>query len=64
MNKKRIAALITGSMILSSLGTVHVMADDLYFVTGGPMGNYYAVGGVMAKVLNPLLTESSSPQLH
>ena len=58
MNKKRIAALITGSMILSSLGTVHVMADDLYFVTGGPMGTYYAVGQVMTDVLNPLLQDS------
>ncbi len=59
MNKKRIAALITGSMVLSSLGTMCVMADDLYFVTGGPMGTYYAVGQVMADVLNPLLSDSA-----
>lgn len=59
MNKKKLAALISGSMILSSLGTMCVMADDLYFVTGGPMGTYYAIGGTMTDVLNPLLTESS-----
>ncbi len=58
MNKKIVAALITGAMALSSLGAMNVMADDLYFGTGGPMGTYYAVGGVMADVLNPLLTES------
>ena len=59
MNKKRIAALLTGSMILSALGTMNVMADDLYFVTGGPMGTYYAIGQVITDVLNPLLQESS-----
>lgn len=59
MNKKIVATLITGTMVFSSLGAMNVMADDLYFVTGGPMGTYYAVGGVMADVLNPLLEESS-----
>ena len=59
MNKKRTAALLTGTMILSALGTVSVMADDLYFVTGGPMGTYYAIGQVITDVLNPLLQESS-----
>ena len=59
MTKRKIAALITGSLVLSSLGTVCVMADDLYFVTGGPMGTYYAIGGVMADVLNPLLSDTS-----
>ena len=57
--KKIIAAgLIAGSMILSSFGIMNVMADDLYFVTGGPMGTYYAIGGVMAEVLNPVLADS------
>ena len=59
MNKKIVATLITGTMVFSSLGAMNVMADDLYFVTGGPMGTYYAIGGVMADVLNPLLEESN-----
>ena len=59
MNRKIVAALITCTMALSSFGAMSVMADDLYFVTGGPMGTYYAVGGAMTEVLNPLMTESA-----
>ena len=58
MTKKIVAALIAGTMGISALTAVNVMADNLYFVTGGPMGTYYAVGGVMANVLNPVLAES------
>ena len=58
MKKKIVAALIIGTMALSSIGAVTAIADELYFVTGGPMGTYYAVGGVMTDVLNPLLAES------
>ena len=58
MKKKIVATLITGTIVLSSFGAMQAMAADLYFVTGGPMGTYYAVGGVMADVLNPLLTDS------
>jgi len=58
MKKKIVAALITGAMALSAFGAMNVMADELYFVTGGPMGTYYAVGGVIADVLNPVLAES------
>ena len=57
MTKKIVAALLTGVMTLS-LGVTSVLADDLFFVTGGPMGTYYAVGGAMTKILNPLLGES------
>ena len=59
MSKKIAAALIAGTAVLSAFGAMNVAADELYFVTGGPMGIYYAVGGVMTDVLNPLLTESS-----
>ena len=58
MNKKIVAALITGTMALSAFNAMNVLADELYFVTGGPMGTYYAVGNVIADVLNPVLTES------
>ena len=59
MFKKLAAALISSAFVLVSFGTMTVMADDVYFVTGGPMGTYYAIGSVMADVLNPVLTESS-----
>ena len=58
MNRKIVATLITCTMALTSFGLLNVAADELYFVTGGPMGTYYAVGGVMTEVLNPVLTES------
>ena len=57
--KKRIAAgLIAGTVALFSFGAVNAMADNLFLVTGGPMGTYYAVGSALADVLNPLLPES------
>jgi TRAP transporter TAXI family solute receptor len=34
-------------------------ADNLVLGTGGTTGTYYAVGGVMATVLNPVMEESS-----
>ena len=58
MNKKIAATLIAGIMALSSFGAMNAMADDLFLVTGGPMGTYYAIGGAMKGVLNPLLAES------
>lgn len=58
MKRKLVAAILTGILTLSSFGAMNVLADDLFFVTGGPMGTYYAVGGAMAKILNPLLGES------
>ena len=58
MFKKLTAGLVTGAFVLVSFGTMAVMADDLYLVTGGPMGTYYAVGSALADVLNPLLEDS------
>ena len=58
MNKKIAAVLAAGALAVSSLGTASVFAADLYFVTGGPMGTYHAVGYTMAEVLNPLLADS------
>ena len=59
MRKNLVAAAIAGSMILSGLGTVSALAaDNLTLATGGTTGTYYAVGGVLATVLNPLLENS------
>ena len=58
MNRKIVAAWIAGTIALSSFSAMNVTAEELYFVTGGPMGTYYAVGGVMEDVLNPLLADA------
>lgn len=58
MKTKMVLSMVTGALLLSALGAANVMADDLYFVTGGPMGTYYAIGNAMTEVLNPLLTDS------
>jgi len=49
---------MAGALALLSFGATNVKADNKYLVTGGPMGTYFAVGGAMAGVLNPVLTES------
>ena len=51
------AAVLTGTIAASMAFGVSA-ADNLTFGTGGTTGTYYAVGGVMATVLNPLLQES------
>ena len=58
MKTKMVLSMVTGALLLSALGAANVMADDLYCVTGGPMGTYYAIGNAMMEVLNPLLTDS------
>ncbi len=59
--KKLVSALlataVTSAMIAGSAGTV-LAADNLTLGTGGTTGTYYAIGGVMATVLNPLLENS------
>ena len=49
-----LAALIAGTLMASMAFTVSA-ADNLTLGTGGTTGTYYAVGGVMATVLNPIL---------
>ena len=60
MKKTLLAAVLAGGMILAGIGTMTAgAADNLTLATGGTTGTYYAVGGVMATVLNPLLENSS-----
>ena len=58
MKKKIAAALAAGALALSPFGATSAFAADFYFVTGGPMGTYHAIGSAMAEVLNPLLAET------
>ena len=51
------AALLAGILIVS-MASGAFAAENLTLGTGGTTGTYYAVGGVMATVLNPILTES------
>ena len=60
MKKNLMAAILAGSMVLAGVGAMEAAAaDTLVLATGDTTGTYYAVGGVMATVLNPLMTESS-----
>lgn len=51
------SAAIAGTLVVSMAFSA-TAADNLTLGTGGTSGTYYAVGGVMATVLNPLLQES------
>lgn len=51
------SAAIAGTLVVSMAFSA-AAADNLTLGTGGTSGTYYAVGGVMATVLNPLLQES------
>ena len=58
--KKISSVLITAALSAALIVSAAVPAfakDTLKFGTGGTTGTYYAVGGVMATVLNPLLEE-------
>ena len=60
MKKKVLAAVLTLGVAAGAIGAVEAgAAENLHFATGGTTGTYYAVGGVMATVLNPLLENSS-----
>ncbi len=56
MKKRLLATALVCSMTLAGLTTVGA-AENLTLGTGGTTGTYYAVGGVMATVLNPLLED-------
>ena len=51
------SAAIAGTLIASMAFSASA-AENLTLGTGGTTGTYYAVGGVMATVLNPVLQES------
>ena len=57
MKKKVLATLLAGAMVLSSASVAS--AADLTLATGGTTGTYYAVGGVLATVLNPALEDTN-----
>jgi TRAP transporter TAXI family solute receptor len=50
--------MMAASMAMG-VSTAALAADNLVLGTGGTTGTYYAVGGVMATVLNPVMKESS-----
>ena len=56
MKKRLLATALVCSMALAGLTTVGA-AEKLTLGTGGPTGTYYAVGGVMATVLNGKLDD-------
>ena len=59
--KKLMSVLFTTALCASVIASTAVPAlakDNLILGTGGTTGTYYAIGGVMATVLNPLLEES------
>ena len=58
MKKRILATVIAGMMAFAGM-TASVSAANLTLATGGTTGTYYAVGGVLATVLNPLLDGSS-----
>ena len=57
--KKRILGIVMAAGMVIGASTAAMAADNLTLGTGGTTGTYYAVGGVMATVLNPVLKESS-----
>lgn len=57
--KKRILGIMMAASMAMGVSTAALAADNLVLGTGGTTGTYYAVGGVMATVLNPVMKESS-----
>ncbi len=56
--KKKILGIVMAASMVMGLSTAALAADDLVLGTGGTTGTYYAVGGVMSTVLNPVMKES------
>lgn len=58
--KKLLSLLLAGVLVIGTLtGCGAGGSKDLTLGTGGTTGTYYAVGGVMATVLNPILKQSA-----
>jgi TRAP transporter TAXI family solute receptor len=58
MKKRIVATALVCSMALAGLSSVYA-AESLTLGTGGTTGTYYAVGGVMATVLNPVMENAN-----
>ena len=58
MMKKALAIALTLS-VAAGAATTAMAAENLTLGTGGTTGTYYAVGGVMSTVLNPVLENAS-----
>ncbi len=58
MKKQALAIVMTLAMV-SGFSTAAMAAENLTLGTGGTTGTYYAVGGVMATVLNPVMENAS-----
>ena len=56
MKKKVLGILLAATMVMGTT-TIAMAASDLTLGTGGTTGTYYAVGGVMATVLNPVMED-------
>ena len=55
--KKAIASILACTFALTTMAA-SVSAADLTLATGGTTGTYYAVGGVLATVLNPIIDDN------
>ena len=55
---KSIVTVMLAGCLAASMASGVFAADNLTLGTGGTTGTYYAIGGVMATVLNPILEES------
>ena len=58
MKKRIVATALVCSMAFAGLSSVYA-AESLTLGTGGTTGTYYAVGGVMATVLNPVMENAN-----
>ncbi len=59
MKKRFFAAALAGMMALSMTSFSASAAENLVFASGGTTGTYYAIGGVLATVLSPLMEDAN-----
>ncbi len=60
MRKKLIVSTLATAMVMATMASGSAFAaDELILATGGTTGTYYAVGGVMATVLNQKMEDAS-----
>ena len=60
MKKKLMSIALTCGLVLAGMSAISASAaDSVTLATGGTTGTYYAIGGVLATVLNPILENSS-----
>ena len=56
--KKRVIGMLLATTMVLGMTSAAMAKESLTLGTGGTTGTYYAVGGVMATVLNPILENS------